>query len=59
MPISTLLAILQHHSVQTTLFKGRLYANAPYTVANSAGIYQQWIDVTDFSQGDLYAWLGY
>jgi hypothetical protein len=59
MPLSTLLAILDHHSVDTELVQGRIYAATSYTVANSSAVYDEWVDVTDFSQRGLYAWLGY
>lgn len=51
------LVALYTHNIDTDVREGRLYASE--VVCKDGVANASWIDVTDWSRAELFAWLGY
>lgn len=56
MSIKKIAAILEAHSVPYKTENGRIYADS---MEAFTPLFSQTVDVTEYTKGQLYAWLGY
>ena len=57
MALETRLVVIDTHGIETDVRDGRLFAAEVTCIDGVAS--SKWVDVTDWSRAELFAWLGY